>query len=238
MARKLKRPKPRNARKNLQGGRPLRNAPRRAAGSPNPKAMGIDPRGFGLGSNFFNQSDQAGHQFGLPLSGAYEEGVRGLNDELTQALAAFAGLKPQIQSQGRLGMERLKTDFGRDMDDLRENLIGRGIYHSGIRLDDERELGNLYERQQQDLAFGVQSQLADLANQEAQARLGHERGLQELMLDIANQEAQLGPYSAAPSYLGPSFKPEDLGGGGGGGGGRGGRRGNRGGAKKRKKNRR
>ena len=204
-------PRPQNARNNRprtrQGGNPVRHPPRRQAGSPNPQAMGIDPRGYGLGSNFFSQSNQAAQDYGLPLSGAYEAGARALNDELTQALAAYAGLRPQIQSQGRLGMERIQTDLGRDLDDLRDRLIGRGIYNSGIRTQDEAELGNLYERQQQDLAFGVQAQLGDLANQEAQSRLGYQSGLTDLMLQVAQQEAALGPYSAAPAYGGASYQP-------------------------------
>lgn len=229
MAKKLRRPKPRGMRgRTRQGGNPLRVAPRRGMNSPNPKAMGIDPRGYGLGSNFFQQSNQAGKNFGLPLSGDYEAGARGLNDELTQTLVALAGLKPQIQSQGQLGMERLSTDFGRDLDDLRERLIGRGIFHSGIRQQDEFELGNLYDRQKQDLAFQVESQLGDLANQEARARLGYNQGLQELALQTANQQAAMGPYSAAPTYLGPSYQP-DTGGGGGG---------HHGAKKKRRRNRR
>lgn len=164
--------------------------------------MGIDPRGFGLGSDFFGASDRAGQNFGLPLSGQFEAGKRGLDDELTATLAAISGMRPQIESQGQLGLARLDTDFGRDFADLQDSLIGRGIFQSGIRVADEAELGNLYERQRQDLTFGVGASLADLANQEAQTRLGHQQGLQELMLQLAQSEAA-NPYSSAPTYLGP-----------------------------------
>jgi len=154
----------------------------------------------GLVGNDNAQAWGARGNFGLPLDAMYEGGRRSLQDRLQMILAKIAGLRPQIQGQGRLGLARLGTDQGRQQEALDEGLIGRGVYRSGIRNRDTSELGNLFERRRQDLAFGEAQQLGELSGQEGEANLNYNQGLNELMLQLAARQSGLGSYSAAPRY--------------------------------------
>jgi hypothetical protein len=180
----------------LQGGSPA-FAPQSAPGVPNAQAMGFQNR-----SQAAAQAAAGGRgQFGLPLDPTFEAQRRLLEDSLQAQLAQIMARRQQLQPEADVQLARLATEQARQSDLLDESLVGRGIYRSGIRGQEQGRLGNLFDRSRQDISFSLAQALQALADQEAQARLGYNQGLMEMLLQLANRSAA-NPFSPLPAFAG------------------------------------
>jgi len=151
---------------------------------------------------------------GLPLTGAGEQGQRLAEDQLASQLSQLGIARDQIEPFLEMFRQRTATNQGLDKAALDESLVGRGIYNSSIRTDDQFNLDTGYDRQRQDAAIQAAGQYADIDQQAAEAYGEYNRQLQELWLNISQGQAE------NPS---PVLGAGGLGGGGGqGGGGQGG----------------
>jgi len=136
---------------------------------------------------------QAGQGIGLPLTGAYEQGVRQLEDNLSRQLAGLGVAWDQIPAMVNLVTSRLGTDQGQATDRLREQMNARGIYGSGIQMQDQRQLDQGFGRARQDLAFDAAGQQQDLSNQMGEAYSAFQRELQDFLLELGGNLAEEGP---------------------------------------------
>ena len=158
---------------------------------------------------------------GLPLSGAYEQGQRGLQDALSGRLMGIAAQRDQIGPALGLFQQRMGTDQTKDQNSLNTSLADRGVFDSGIRETDTAELVRGYDRARQDALTGAAREYADLDTQAGEALNEFNRELQDLLLQLGGDFAQ----NPTPA-MGPGV-------GGGGGGGRGGPRRQRGNRRRR-----
>lgn len=138
---------------------------------------------------------------GLPLTGSFEAGRRGLEDTLSSRLADINAQRGQVKPMTDLSLARLGTFEGQDIDTSSADLGARGIFGPGVGNQVLQDVRAGYDRQRQDLALEVSQMLADLARAESEAQLGYTSGLADLNIDLANQQA-VRPMLQAPSRRG------------------------------------
>lgn len=147
------------------------------------------------------QAIQGVQGLGLPLTGAYEQGMRGLQDQLARDLSQLGIAWDQIPAVVNLVTQRLGTQQGLQSQQLAEQANARGIYGSGIQQRDQGLLNAGFDRQRQDLAFDTAQQYQQLSNQMAEAYQGFDQELRELMLEIAQQQALDRPMTLPTSQV-------------------------------------
>ncbi len=137
------------------------------------------------------------YEGGLPLSGMFEYGRRGLEDAYAGSLASIAAQRGQVMPMMNLRLARLATDEARARELASANLGSRNLYGSGVGNEVLQELAASFDRPRQDLSIEAARLLSELAQAEGEAGLGYTQGMTELLLQLAAQQAT-NPSLAAP----------------------------------------
>lgn len=125
----------------------------------------------------------------MPLSGQFESGRRQLEDSLSSGLNQIGNQWSTLGPQNNLFLQRLATQQGLGQADVKEEMVGRGIYDSSITPYELSKLNADYDRQRQDQAFTMADQYRELSSGAAGVIQDYERGLIELLLQQAADEA-------------------------------------------------
>lgn len=140
----------------------------------------------------------------LPMTPGFEASRRGAADSLYGELGQNEYLRQLIPGSINMFKARQGTDIGYETGLLNQDLAGRGIYDSSVRpYLQMRDITVPHERASQEFALSIQEQLNQLANADAEARLGYNQTLYEAMLDRAGDVAQNMPLGLPGQFAGP-----------------------------------
>lgn len=137
----------------------------------------------------------------LPMTPEYEAQRRSIEDQYAASLADLVQQRSLIPGMINMFGAREGTDIANETNLFNENMIGRGIYNSGIRPQEEaRLITTPHGRAQQDFQLQIEDLYNQLAQAEAGAGLGYNQALTEALLGRGQQLAAQPPLSLPGQY--------------------------------------
>lgn len=158
---------------------PTRTPPRDAAGRPR-----SSPRGTGADQNQRARDRKFFIGKGIPMTPEFEEGMRQLTDEFEALLAELGVAEQDIMAMTELTKRRLAENHGTENAALQEEMTARGL-QGGAALENASQMGLQHGRAFEDLGLQTTKDLRSIAQQRAEAVLGHQKARQELFMQAA-----------------------------------------------------
>ena len=129
---------------------------------------------------------------GLPIDPVFEALRRQYEDELSATLSNLTRDRAQIPLMQELILSRLGRDQALANEASDEDAIGRGVFRSGVRGQNLRDIDMNFGRERADVAQSLGQQYGGLAQAEAEARMNYRRQLDQALLDLAERLRQAG----------------------------------------------
>jgi hypothetical protein len=145
----------------------------------------------------------------LPMTPQYEATRRGAEDQRAASLADIAYQRAQIPGAVNMFGARQATDLGQATNLFNDQIVGRGLWNSGIRPQQYQEqVTTPFSRNQQDFQLQMEQLANELAFQEGQVGLSYNQALSDALQQRAGDVAQQMPYGLPGQYAGRPNTPK------------------------------
>lgn len=161
----------------------------------------------GFGSPIRAGSSAGKSPIGFPLSSQFTAGQRGLYSDYQNAVAGANAKLQQLPYFANVGLGRINQDNAEARGHANEDFANRGIYNSGLRLQQLGRIDNQFNRERQDQGFDYARQVAALQGDISGAGAAYNRGLMDLYLQSANTLAN---DPSLPFYAGQTAQRKPV----------------------------